>query len=102
MHQLSEDFWEKHLDRRVDLVYAVGIWAAYRELEGPYDLILNGGIFRNFPEYAQAVKALAPTTVNVIFSDVPPVYGSAVEAMHDLGLACTDSFREKFLSSYHG
>ena len=61
-----------------------------------------GGIFRNFPEYAQAVKALAPTTVNVIFSDVPPVYGSAVEAMHDLGLACTDSFREKFLSSYHG
>lgn len=75
-------------------------WAARKKLGGGYTLVLNGGIFHNFPEYAEAVKAGAPQDVQFIFSDVPPIYGCAVEAMHDLGLGCSDVFRKTFLSCY--
>ncbi len=76
------------------------VWAAYQELGGPYDLILNGGIFRNFPEYADVIKAQSPKGVNVILSDLPPIYGCAVEAMHDLGLTCDEAFHRNFMESY--
>jgi N-acetylglucosamine kinase-like BadF-type ATPase len=76
------------------------IWAAYKDLGGPYDLILNGGIFRNFPEYADVVRAQSPKDVRMILSDIPPIYGCAVEAMHDLGLTCDENFKKNFMASY--
>lgn len=76
------------------------IWAACKELGDHYDLILNGGIFRNFPEYAEVIKAQAPKGVNMILSDLPPIYGCAVEAMHDLGLTGDETFRKNFMESY--
>ena len=76
-------------------------WAAREKLGGGYTLVLNGGIFHNFPEYANAVKAGAPKDVNIILSNVPPIYGCAVEALYDLGLSCSDDFRETFLSCYN-
>ena len=63
------------------------------------DVVFNGGIFTHFPEYAEAVRALSPAGVRAIFSDVPPVYGCAVEAMADLGLTADGSFRSAFLAS---
>lgn len=75
------------------------VWAAYREM-GPYTVVLNGGIFRNYPEYARAVRALSPSDVNFIFSELPPLYGCAVEAMHDLGLECGEDFKRRFLEDY--
>ena len=76
------------------------IWAAYKQMGGPFELVMNGGIVTHYPEYAAAIKALAPPDVNVIISDVPPVYGCAVEAMYDAGLDCDQSFRETFLADY--
>ena len=76
------------------------IWGAYSRMGGGFDLVMNGGIVTHYPEYAAAIKALAPPDVNIIFSDVPPVYGCAVEAMYDVGLACDAAFRERFLSGY--
>ena len=76
------------------------VWSAYQRLGGPFTLVLNGGIFRNFPEYAKAVQALSPADVTFIFSDVPPIYGGAVEAMYDAGLPVTDAFRERFRADY--
>lgn len=78
------------------------IWAAYKQMGGGFDLVMNGGIVTHYPEYAAAIKALAPADVHIIFSNVPPVYGCAVEAMYDLGLACDETFRETFLTAYHG
>ncbi|MBQ9079663.1 MAG: hypothetical protein IJY27_01165 [Clostridia bacterium] len=75
-------------------------FAAARRIAKPFDLVLNGGIFAAFPEYAEAVKALCPESANVILSDVPPVYGSAVEAMYDIGLDCDDNFRKTFLAEF--
>ena len=76
------------------------IWGAYSRMGGGFDLVMNGGIVTNFPEYAAAIRALAPPDVNIIFSDVPPVYGCAVEAMYDVGLDCSPAFRERFLEGY--
>ena len=72
--------------------------AAARRLGKPFDLVLNGGIFASFPEYAQAVGAYCPAEAHIIYSDVPPIYGGTVEAMYELGLTCDDHFRTTFLA----
>ena len=76
------------------------IWAAREELGAGFTLVLNGGIFSHYPEYAEAVKALSPADINVILSDVPPLYGCVVEAMYDVGLTCNDAFKARFMADY--
>ncbi len=76
------------------------IWAQYKKNGGPFDLIFNGGIFRNYPEYADAVKAMAPKDMRIFFADVSPVYGGAVEALYDIGIRADEAFRERFMRSY--
>ena len=46
------------------------------------------------------VKAKASRKAKMIMSNVPPVYGGAVEAMADAGLACDESFKTTFLREY--
>jgi len=77
------------------------IWAARKEIGHGFTIVFNGGIFSNFPEYANAVRALAPSDIEVIYSDVPPVYGCAVEAMHDLGIECDADFKCRFIRTYN-
>ena len=76
------------------------IWAQYNKSGGPFDLIFNGGIFRNYPEYADAVKALAPKDMRITFGEVAPIYGCSVEALYDIGIRADEAFREKFMESY--
>lgn len=76
------------------------LWAEYNKTGKPFDVIFNGGIFKNYPEYAEAVKALAPPNLNYCFSDVPPVLGGAVEAMYDIGIEADDKFKKTFLDCY--
>lgn len=76
------------------------IWAQYNKNGGPFDLIFNGGIFRNYPEYADAVKALAPKDMRITFGEVAPIYGCSVEALYDVGIRADEAFREKFMESY--
>ncbi len=77
------------------------IWPAYEELGGPFDLILNGGIFTNFPEYANAVKAMSPSDVNFIFPNVPPILGCAAEALYEVGIDIDEAFKARFLADYY-
>lgn len=76
------------------------VWTARDRLGEPFDLVLNGGIFRSHPEYAAAVQALSPADVNFVFSDVPPILGCAIEAMHDIGIVADSAFCEKFMHDY--
>lgn len=76
------------------------IWAQYKKNGGPYDLIFNGGIFRNYPEYSDAVKAMAPKDMRIFYADVSPIYGGAVEALYDIGIKADEAFRETFMKSY--
>lgn len=73
---------------------------AARRFGGPFPLVLNGGVFCHFPEYAQALAHRASPQAQFILADVPPVYGGAVEAMHDMGLACSPAFRARFMEGY--
>ena len=76
------------------------ITTACRETgDGPLDVVFNGGIFTHFPEYAHAVRALAPARAHAVFSDVPPVYGCAVEAVYDAGIIANEAFRRNFIST---
>lgn len=75
---------------------------AFRMMQKPFDLVFNGGIFTHFPEYAEAVKAGCPRDVNVIFSDTPPIYGCAVEALHDIGIDDLDKeYKANFMREYN-
>ena len=76
------------------------IWAQYKKNGGPFDLIFNGGIFKNYPEYSDTVKAMAPKDMRIFFADVPPVYGGAVEAMYDIGIVTDEEFRKTFMAGY--
>lgn len=74
--------------------------AACGRLGKPFTLVLNGGIFTHFPEYADALTARIPESVTVVRSNVPPILGAAMEAMHQQGLPDGEPFRDAFLSSY--
>ena len=75
LHEIKTRF---HLDRKVLIVTDDGVPS----------------------EYAEAVKALCPPTANVIRSEVPVVYGGAVEAMYDVGLDCDECFKRTFLAEF--
>lgn len=76
------------------------IWTGYRRFGEGLKIVLNGGIFQNFPEYVAALKAHAPQQVELIDSDAPPVYGCAVEAMYDAGYTCDAAFKARFMEGY--
>lgn len=94
--RVAAEIFEECIDDLNELV-----WTAHRKLGGAYSLVLNGGIFRTFPEYVQALKALAPMDVTMVDSDAPPIYGCAVEAMYDAGYTCDDAFKQKFMAGYN-
>lgn len=77
-------------------------YSAYRKMGKPFDLVLNGGIFAHFPEYAEAVKSGCPKQLNIIRSDAPPIYGCAVEALYDYGVICDPFFKNNFMKDYYG
>lgn len=78
------------------------IWAARKDIGHGFSIAFNGGIFSHFPEYAEAVRALAPSDINVVYTSLPPVFGCAVEAMHDAGITVNigSDFEAEFSSSY--
>ena len=76
------------------------IWAADRYFDGPYPVVMGGGIVTSFPEYGQAIRRRAPERAELILSQAPPVFGGAVEAMADCGLTCDGEFRARFLAGY--
>ena len=62
-------------------------------------VVLNGGVFSNYPEYAEAVKKKSPADTTFAESGMPPVYGCAVEALYSAGVAADEKFRETFAAS---
>ncbi len=75
-------------------------WAAERDFSGEFPVIMGGGIFNAYPDYAELVIAKSSPRAKMIRSTLPPVYGAAVMAMAEAGLPCNDAFRENFLREY--
>ena len=75
-------------------------WAAERYFQGDFDVVMSGGIFAAFPEYAQSVMAKSSPRARMIRADVPPVFGCALETVLRGGAELPQDFRETFLKSY--
>ncbi len=75
-------------------------WAAEKYFQDDFTVVMGGGIFAAYPDYAEQVKIKASRRANMIYSDVPPVFGAVVEAMADGGLECGARVRERFLAEY--
>lgn len=75
-------------------------WAAEKHFSGEFPVVMNGGIFTAFPDYAALVKAKASPRAKMILAEVPPVYGSVVEAFSDVGHECDEAFKQRFMADY--
>lgn len=75
-------------------------WAAEKHFDGEFPVIMGGGLFAAYPQYAEMVRAKASPRARMIMPDVPPVYGAAVEAMGMAGLSCDETFKANFLNNY--
>lgn len=70
--------------------------AGAKEFDAPFTAVLNGGVFTHFPEYTQALREAAPEKACLMMSDVPPVFGCAVEAMYSVGIRTDAAFKRRF------
>ena len=74
--------------------------AAEKHFDGAFDVVMSGGIMLNYAEYAQAVAAKASPKANMIRANVPPIVGSALEAVWRSGRDEAPSFKERFMAEY--
>jgi len=76
-------------------------WAAESYFPGEFTVVMNGGIFTAFPFYAEMVKAKSSPRAKMVRAEVPPVYGSVIEAFADAGIDCfNDEFKANFMKEY--
>ena len=73
---------------------------AERYFTGGFDVVLSGGIFAAFPEYAQAVQRKGSARANMIRPEVPPVCGCALENVLAEGPVDEKAFRAVFMKDY--
>lgn len=94
--KISCDIFDWTVDCLAEFTFAA---ASY--FEGEIPIALNGGIFRAFPELAESLKKKAASQARLIPAAVPPVYGAAVEALWNLKIPETESFRNTFMEDYN-
>lgn len=76
------------------------IWVADAHMTEAYPVVMGGGIVKNYPEYLEAIRRKAPERAKLILAEAPPIFGAAVETMHDSGCICGETFRKTFLTDY--
>ena len=72
-----------------------------RILQRDFNVYTGGGLFSCFPEYQEALQASVPANATLVPLDTEPIYGSAVEALWDLGVEPGPAFKARFMESYH-
>lgn len=93
--ELAIQIYDRHADALADMTYA-----AERYFEERFPVVMNGGLFGAFPEWAKTVSEKSSPRADMMLASVPPVYGSLVEAMWLAGLPVTDEFKMNFLTTY--
>lgn len=74
--------------------------AAAKKLSPPFDVVLSGGIFQNYPEYIQMLKNCAPEGLRLRVMTEPILWGCAAELLLRLGLCPDDSFKKCFIETF--
>ena len=87
--------FEKEVHCLAELVHA-----ATRYYEGEFPVVLGGGLFSAYPEYVDALREASPAQAKLLTTDMPVVYGAAVEALRVGGRALTEEFRAAFFRDY--
>ena len=70
------------------------------DFDSDFDVVMSGGIMLNYPEYAQAVTERASKRAHMIRANVPPILGSALDAVWNAKDEPAPDFRERFMDEY--
>ncbi len=90
---VSQNILEQAAGELAELTYAAG-----KYFTGEFPVVMTGGIFSAYPDYAEKVRQKSCKQARMIMATVPPVYGALVEAMWQNGLIADDTVKENFLS----
>ncbi len=92
---IAEEIFQKGVHALAELTFAAETY-----FQGPYEGIMGGGIFSNFPEYSQALQRVASPLAHLVLSEQPPILGGVIEALCDGGVEPTDQICRCFLQEY--
>ena len=67
---------------------------------GEYPVVLGGGLFSAYPEYVEALQRQVPAQARLLTTNMPVVYGAAVEALWSAGYPASEAFQGQFLLDY--
>lgn len=69
--------------------------------DGPFPVVIGGGIAAAYPRYVHMIKELSPPAAQFLPASAPPIFGAAAEAMHMDGRTVTQEFRNHFLDEWN-
>lgn len=76
------------------------VTAAAMYYEKEYTVVLGGGLFSAYPEYVEALRKKIPARAKLLTTDMPVVYGAAIEALRMMGYTADDAFNKRFFEDY--
>ena len=69
--------------------------------DGPFPVVVGGGIAAAYPRYVDKISELSPPTARFLPASAPPIFGAAVEAMHMVDQSVSQEFRQRFLDEWN-
>ena len=96
----AEEILRRNMEELARLLNAVG--AKLPEADGPVHTALAGGLFREFAWMEPALSPLLDREHKFLVPRLPPVYGSALEAMAAAGLEPDSGFFQNFRDTLDG
>ena len=76
------------------------VYTAAKYYPGTYSVVLGGGLFSAFPEYVEALRRETPSCAQLLTTNMPVVYGAAIEALWGAGYTASEPFKRQFLQDY--
>lgn len=74
--------------------------SAARYFNKEFSVVMNGGILKAYPSYADAVIRKASPQARMIYGEHPPIYGGCVEALYDCGETAFEEIEANFMEDY--
>ncbi len=69
--------------------------------DGPFPVVVGGGIAAAYPRYVDKIAELSPPTARFLPASAPPIFGAAVEAMRMVDQSVSQEFRQHFLDEWN-
>ncbi|MBQ8802371.1 MAG: XRE family transcriptional regulator [Tyzzerella sp.] len=93
---VAERILQKNAERVASL-----ITVAMRDYQCGRKIVAVGGVFDNYKDvFVPMIKKALQAEVNLIFPELPPVYGACVKCCHIMGIQIDQAFYNTFHSDY--